>query len=175
MTMIVLYTGRRGSGKTLTMIKDAWQLYNSGYEIYSNINIGFDHTFIDGMDAIQIDKNSDLKDCVLLIDELQVLFDSRKSMKKENVNFSNFLQQIRKRNIILLCTTQFAGTVDLRLRQHVDIIARPRYLEKYRVCEVLYLDATAYEDTSATMESMTRLVVYDPEPIFKMYNTLEMV
>jgi len=60
------------------------------------------------------------------------IFDSRRSMAKQNLKFSNFIQQIRKRNIILLGTTQYSNTVDLRLRQHLDIIAYPNYIENIK-------------------------------------------
>lgn len=112
-----------------------------------------------------------------MIDELQILFDSRSSMKKQNVKFSNFIQQVRKRNIIILATAQFSNTVDLRFRQHIDITAQPNYKDNYPICEVIYIDMTTIEDDllGEIKEPKIKEVVYNPIPIFKLYKTEEMI
>src|SRR6056297_818724 len=175
--MIVLYKGARGRGKTLTMTKDSIQFKNDGWKVYSNMK-GFKiGSYISSDEILMIDKhNSNLKDCVLVIDEIQTLFDSRTSMKKENRTFSYFLQQIRKRGIILLCTTQFSNTIDLRLRQHLDIIGIPRFNKKFNVCEVTYIDLNSIEDAEFGLtdpESVT--IIYDPTTISGLYDTKEMI
>ncbi len=171
--MIVLYTGRRGAGKTLTMTKDAYKYHLSGYKVYSNIELDFAE-FMSNEEILDIDK-TDLREIILVIDEIQLLLDSRRSSRKGNLNFSYFIQQIRKRKIIILCTTQFSGTVDLRLRQHVDVVARPKYDKILHVCEVTYIDMTALNDnmfmndTDFQIPSIT--IVYDAENIFPLYDT----
>ncbi|MFW6130936.1 MAG: zonular occludens toxin domain-containing protein [Atribacterota bacterium] len=174
--MIVLYKGARGRGKTLTMTKDALKYYNNGWRVYSNMEGLPFATYISPEDIMKIDKNSDLRDCVLVVDEVQVLFDSRASMRKENRGFSYFIQQIRKRGLIFLATTQFAGTVDLRFRQHVDIIAVPNFNKYYKVCEVEYIDITSQEDLEFLMtEPKSKKVLFDARPIFNLYNTKELI
>lgn len=171
--MIVLYTGRRGAGKTLSMVKDGYKYKLNGYKVYANIELDFAE-YMDNDDIINIHK-TDISDAVLIIDEIQLLIDSRRAARKGNVDFSYFIQQIRKRNIIILCTTQFSGTVDLRLRQHVDIIARPKFDKMLRVCEITYIDLTAMHDNiflsndDFIIPSVT--IVYDAEPIFMLYDT----
>jgi len=168
--MIVFYQGRRGAGKTLTMVKDGLRFKLNDWNIYSNIKVEFEHTLLSSEEIINI-KKSDIQNCVLMIDEIQILLDSRRGMKKSNIDFSAFIQQIRKRNIIILCTTQYSNNVDLRFRQHVDIIARPRYLKRYNVVEVVYMDITTEDeyDTAYNIDSMT--IVYNPSNIFGLYNT----
>ena len=171
--MIVGYTGRRGAGKTLTLVKDVIKFKALGWTIYSNIKIeGVETNELTSEDIIDIDKKSELRNCVFVIDEIQVLFDSRRSSSKENKNFSNFIQQIRKRNIILLYTTQYAGTTDLRIRQHTDIIARPRYNKAFKICDVIYFDITASEEAFMS-DSMpfNKRVVFDARQIFNLYDT----
>lgn len=171
--MLVGYTGRRGAGKTLTMVKDIVKFYNNGWKIYSNIEIkGVPTTILTSEEIAFIDKDSSIKNCVLVIDEIQVIFDSRRSGSKANKNFSNFIQQIRKRNIILLYTTQYAGTTDLRIRQHTDIIVRPRYNKNFEICDVVYFDITASED-AFMLDSMpfNKRVVFDARTIFDLYDT----
>lgn len=172
--MIVLYTGRRGAGKTLSMVKDAYMYKKDGYKIYANIELDFAE-YMENEDILNIHK-TDLEDCVLVIDEIQLLLDSRRSARKGNVDFSYFIQQIRKRRIIILCTTQFSGTVDLRLRQHVDVVARPKYDKELHVCEVTYIDLTAMNDSifinsSEEMTIPSVSIVYNAETIFPLYDT----
>lgn len=176
MSLVVMYKGRRGAGKTLTMVKDAYKYYLNGYKILSNIKLPFGE-LINESDILALDKESNLYNCVILLDELQIFFESRRSMKKQNLDFSNFIQQLRKRNITLLGTTQYSNTVDLRFRQHTDIIAYPRFIEQLNVCEVIYTDVTAFEDTQFMDESQLPSVkiVYSPIEIFKLYNTYEML
>ena len=170
--MIIFYTGRKGSGKTLTMVKDAYNYKSDGYEVYSNFKTSFTQP-ISNKDLMKLDKNSHIKDCVLLIDELQVLFDSRRSMKKENMNFSNFLQQIRKRNIILLGSTQYSSTVDVRFRQHVDILVKPMFYKDYNVVEVKYVDLNSTDEDKFEPDSIT--LVYIADDVFGLYDTRELV
>jgi hypothetical protein len=173
---IVLYKGKRGAGKTLTMVKDGFQYFKEGWLILRNFKTSFG-TYISEEDILKIDKKSKIRDCVIMMDEIQIFFDSRRSMAKQNVSFSNFIQQIRKRNIILLGTTQFSNTVDLRFRQHVDIIAYPNYIERFKVCEVTYIDMTTLEKglLSDMQEPSYTKIIYNPLPIFKMFNTEEMI
>lgn len=172
--MIVTYLGRRGSGKTLTMVKDAYLEYKKGRKIYSNMHGVSFATYISNEEIMKIDKNSDIYNAVILIDEAQIFFDSRRSMKKEALNFSNFVQQIRKRNIMLLLTTQFANSIEKRLRDHTDLIAKVKFLREFNLCRVKYIDITSVEDEEVE-EPVTIPIIYDAEPIFEMFNTEEMV
>lgn len=174
--MIVLYKGSRGKGKTLTMVRDAFKFYSEGYKVISNIGLSFGEE-LSNDEIIKLDKNSKLFNAVLVIDEIQIFFDSRRSQKKENLNFSNFIQQIRKRNIHILCTTQYSNTIDLRLRQHLDFVALPNFIKELNVCEVTYIDVTSMEDLYLQQEGQLKQVkiVYDAVPFFEMYKTELMI
>ena len=168
--MIILYKGRRGCGKTLTMVKDGLNFYNNGWEIYSNFDVAIPYKKLNNDDILHLIENDKVKDCVIMIDEIQLLVDSRRSGKKENLNFSYFIQQIRKKGIILLCTTQFTRTIDVRLREHVDIVVKPKILHKYPVVEAEYFDMTSIEELGF-IES--RVIIYNPTLLFNMYDTNE--
>jgi len=172
--MIITYLGRRGSGKTLTMVKDAYIEFKRGKTIVSNMTgIPFAQ-FMDNKDILALDKNSTLKNAVILIDEAQIFFDSRRSMKKENISFSNFVQQIRKRNIDLYLTTQFANSIEKRLRDHTDIIAKVKFIDMYKLCKVKYIDITSVEDEFMS-EPISVEVIYDATAIFGLYDTTQMI
>lgn len=178
--MIVLYKGARGRGKTLSMVKDGYAYYLEGYRVLSNFECGFGE-HIENDSILSFSKDSDLYDCVLLIDEIQIFFDNRQSMTKKNITFSNFVQQIRKRNIIILCTTQYSNTIDLRLRQHLDIIAFPNFIKDKLVCVVTYMDLTRLQDNDlmlgneGELKPMLAKIVFNAIPIFNLYNTSEMI
>jgi len=173
--MILLYKGRRGAGKTLTMVKDGYRFYLNGYRVLRNFKAKFGE-YISNEEVLKLDKKSNVKDCVLMIDEVQIFFDSRRSMSKGNLKFSNFVQQTRKRNIHLLITTQYSNTIDLRLRQHLDFIAFPKFVKDYNVCEVIYEDISAFEDEMLMDDRIgTCKIIYDAEPVFKLYNHREMI
>lgn len=174
--MIILYKGARGRGKTLTMLKDALIYLNNGWQVYTNMQNSDVGEFISNQELLKIDKNTDIQRVVLVIDEIQTLFDSRRSMKKSNLDFSYFLQQIRKRGIILLCTTQYSNTIDLRLRQHIDVLALPRHNKQYNVCSVKYIDLTTIEDQEYGITQPESIkITYDAKPIYGIYDTEEMI
>lgn len=174
--MICLYLGRRGAGKTLSMVKDAYLYHKGGFKIISNMStLNFEHTYMTNEEILKLTKDSDIKNCVIVVDEVQLLFDSRRSMKKENITFSNFIQQIRKRNIKLLGTTQFDNTIDKRLRDHTDILALPKFEKEYNICRVKYVDPTSTHDLeNVTGEYENAVIKYDATMVFGLYDTEEM-
>lgn len=170
---IILFKGRRGTGKTLTMVYEALKYHLEGYTVLSNLSLTFGK-YISSQEVLSLNRDSKLFNCVLALDEVQLFFDSRNFSKQENKDFSNFIQQIRKRNIIILFTTQYVNTVDLRLRQHIDYVACPVFDKKTGFCYVRYFDLTAMEDfDSQTIPSS--IVIYDAKPIYPLYNTYEML
>lgn len=173
---VVLYKGRRGCGKTLTMVKDGYKYYCAGFKIRRNFKCSFGE-YITDEEILNLNKSSDIEDCVIMMDEVQIFFDSRRSMRKESLNFSNFIQQIRKRNIILLGTTQYANTIDLRFRQHTDILCYPTFIKELNICEAVYLDLTSVEDDMfhANKEPVIAKMIYNAIPVFKLYQTNEMI
>lgn len=175
--MIYLYKGAKGKGKTLTMIKDAYVYFMNGYKVYSNMKSVKFAIYLSNEKILAINKKSPLKKCVFLIDEIQTLFNSRRSMKKENVEFSFFIQQIRKRDIELLATSQYINTIDLTFRQHVDYMVTPNFDKELLVCHVTYLDMNSIEeDQFGQMTPASSVnVVFDCRDIFGKYDTKELI
>jgi hypothetical protein len=172
--MIVLYKGSRGKGKTLTLVKDLLKYHLDGYKIYSNIQLTFGE-FIPSSEVLLLSRDSNLRNCVLGIDEIELFFDSRNFSKLENKTFSNFLQQLRKRNIIILCTAQFTNLIDIRLRNQLDFMCYPSFDKHTGYCSACYFDLTKMENSLSNAPISSGLVVYDAKPIFKLYNTLELL
>ena len=172
--VIVIYLGRRGAGKTTTMVKDAYIEYMRGRRVISNMESLTFGEYMSNEDIVKINKQSDIENAVLLIDEMQIFFDSRRSMKKSNLDFSNFVQQTRKRNIDIYGTTQFSNAVEKRVRDHTDITVRPQFLKNYNLFKVIYYDETAKEDLFFT-EAVKREIVFEPKQVFNLFDTNEKI
>jgi len=173
--MIILYRGARGRGKTLTMVKDALKFYQNGYKIYSNLtSLKFGECITSDF-ILKLSRLTELKDCVLVIDEIEFFFDSREFNKEQNKQFSRFLQQIRKRNIHILSTCQYISLIDVRIRQQIDIMAYPTFNRYNFACNVYYFDLTKLEDDYSNTNLSPTFLTYHAKPIFELYNTLEMI
>ena len=125
--MIIGYIGTRGRGKTLSCVREAYEHYLDGYEIYSNIKLNnkyfknwysIDNKMI--IDWVKGDKQ--FKKAFFILDEVHAYLDSRMGMSKRNVVISYFILQTRKRNVRIGYTTQFIDQVDKRLRQPTEIM-----------------------------------------------------
>lgn len=173
--MIALYRGSRGKGKTLTMVKDGKRYFDRGFKVYSNMKSLKFGEYVDSTFILNINRQSQLFNCVLIIDEIELFFDSREFSKKENKDFSKFLQQIRKRNVNILCTCQYVGLVDLRIRQQIDIIVYPHFDKVSLYVTCYYFDLTKLEDDFNPMDLKPSVVVYNAFKVFSLYNTYEIL
>lgn len=114
--MIIGIHGDLGSGKTAIMTLLAYFFYKNGYKVMSNYGLKFPHETID------VNNVEDNYNYVVCIDEMTTILDGRNSSSAFNKDFSYFVLQSRKRNIILIYTAQFKDSVDKRLRNLQDYI-----------------------------------------------------
>lgn len=158
--------------KTLTMVKDSLKYKSKGWKVYTNLEkTPFENITSDYI--LSLSGLSDLKNCVLLIDEIELFFDSRDWNKKESKSFSRFLQQIRKRNVIILCSSQFSNLIDIRLRQQIDTLVICSYDKKTMISNCLYIDLTSLESNPNNPNSFT--IKYYAFPIFGLYDTYQLI
>lgn len=123
-----LAIGRQGSGKTAFITKLLIDNYSSDRKVYSNYSLfGIDYEKItfdnkrnkNAIDILKvISENPDyFNHSIMLLDEIHIYFDSRDFMKQNNRIIQNFFSQLRKRNILLLATTQYILHLDIRIRR----------------------------------------------------------
>lgn len=126
--MIYVWSGKTGSGKTYQMVKLAYQMWKQGRDVYSNTvlrfeeaNTGFFRAKNPGKIVYfqEISEIQEVKNGIILFDEAQVLFNAR-SWESLPLTFMYKLQQHRKHNLDLLCTTQNIGTIDISYRRLVQ-------------------------------------------------------
>lgn len=169
---IVLFRGSRGTGKTLTMVKTALEYHKLGWKVFTNLSqtpfYSITSEFI-----LDLSGKSQLRDCVLAIDEIELFFDSREWNKKESRYFSRFLQQIRKRNVVILCTSQFTNLIDIRLRQQIDTLGICSFDKVNSLSFCTFVDLTSIETNPFNPKMHS--IEYYAEPIFHCYNTSQII
>lgn len=88
--------------------------------VMANYGLRIPHEKIDVQRLLKM--QPDLQNCIIAIDELQVLLDSRNSSSDVNQLLSYFFLQSRKRNVYIYFTTQFLDQVEKRIRRIVDTV-----------------------------------------------------
>ena len=174
-----LAIGRQGSGKTAFITKLLVDNYSSDKKVYSNYSLfGIDFekiTFDNKRNKNAIDILNVIKDnpnyfnnSIMLLDEIHLYFDSRDFMKHNNRIIQNFFSQLRKRNILLLATTQYILHLDIRIRRQALAVFQMTNLKDgiFRV-DVHEIDGYF---TSFIKSEFVNLNDY-----FKYYNTNELI
>lgn len=174
-----LAIGRQGSGKTAFITKLLVDNYSSDRKVYSNYSLfGIDYekiTFDNNRNKNAIDilkvisENPDyFNNSIMLLDEIHIYFDSRDFMKQNNRIIQNFFSQLRKRNILLLATTQYILHLDIRIRRQALAVFQMTNLKDgiFRV-EVHEIDGYY---TNFIRSELVNLNDY-----FKYYNTNELI
>ena len=115
-SLIILITGKRGSGKTalgfklLDSLRDKRKTYYLGKGRLPNF----------------IKKVSDIKDVknnsILLVDEAAIAYSSRSSMKQSNKILGELMAIARHKNLSLIIITQNSAMIDLNVMRLSDTI-----------------------------------------------------
>ena len=163
--MILGFIGKMGSGKTLSMTKYAKEYFDQGCKIYSNYNLNFKHEKIDIKKLLTMD--DDLQNAVILLDEIHIFIDSRESMRKKNRLISYFITQSRKRNLILMFTTQQMHQIDKRLRTNCNY---------FIMCSKKQVGSEAYIRNMIVSEDDKRRVTFvKASDYYDLYNTKQII
>src|SRR5690554_5789954 len=123
--------GEQGSGKTAFITKLAIDnLKDRDYRLFSNysffntnytkITLGNEKEkkkgSIDILEKLDEDKNY-FNNSILCLDEIHIYLDAYDYFKKNNRRMQTFFSQLRKRNILLLATSQDIMNIDIRVRR----------------------------------------------------------
>lgn len=115
-SLIILITGKRGSGKTALGFKFLETLSGNKKAYY--LGKGKLPRFIKKVSDIKDVKNSS----ILLVDEAAIIFSSRSSMKKSNKILSELMTIARHKNLSLIIITQNSAMIDLNVLRLSDTI-----------------------------------------------------
>ena len=140
--MIIGIEGFLGDGKTIYMVRCAKIDFANGRKIYSNIKLfGINYFPLVIEDFLNKDSSDKFKNCTLLIDEITLFMDCRRSNRKENIAISTLLRQSRKRSIDIYYTCQSLDETDLRLIRYTSIfVIAQRCYTKTSIGEIKELE-----------------------------------
>lgn len=166
--MIIAITGSMGSGKTLLTTALAYQYYNQGSVIYANYGLKFPYKPLKMEDISNCD--FDYSNALLIFDEIHLFMDSRTSASKKNRIISYFITQSRKRNIVLIYTTQQSHQIDKRLRSNTDYFISCENLSPKNSKEDVFIKWTLND-----MDQHRKTFVFKADPFFNLYDTHQMI
>ena len=81
------------------------------------------------LDMLDEDPNC-FNDSIVLLDEIHIYFDSLDFMRRESRRMQIFFSQLRKRNILLLATTQYIMNLDVRIRRQCSNVFEMEHIYK---------------------------------------------
>lgn len=120
---VIAIVGDKGTGKSALMTYMLYKDFLLGRTIISNYGLSFEHKQKMYSDLVKLPEF--LQNATVGYDEFHIATDSRRSSSKSNISFTTFLTQLRKRNCILIYTTQMFGAMDRRVRDQTDIVISP--------------------------------------------------
>jgi archaellum biogenesis ATPase FlaH len=115
-SLIMLITGKRGSGKTALGFKFLDVLAGKRNAFY--LGEGKFPGFIKKVSDVKDVKN----DSILLVDEAAISYSSRNSMKESNKTLSEIMTIARHKNLSLIIITQNSAMIDLNIMRLADTI-----------------------------------------------------
>lgn len=152
--------GPLGSGKTLSMVEKTvrFKVKFPDLPVYSNVPLS-------GLEYKKVDSAAilfELKEpCILLLDELWHMADSRKGMSLMNDVFNMLLLRSRKQGWRVLYTQQHWRQTDLRIRYVTDLMIEPEMTQGRYVHETLWTIEGVYLTENS----------FDGKPLFDLYDT----
>lgn len=183
--MIIALNGIIGSGKTLTMTYLGYKQYKKGSDIVSNYRLNFPHKIVTKQDIENYAKSdTQLKNCTFLFDEAHIFLDCRTSAK--NIVNTYFILQSRKRGVDIYYSTQYFGQVDKRLRDQTDLVFECTAIKKskkvktgnktttVKLLKAIKIDVFRHKG-QGVLEKLKKFVIRNPEKLFKLYNTYEII
>lgn len=120
MTCIAI-DGKPRTGKTLIMTKLGHDDFLNGFQIFGNYKLFFKYEHMSPYDMLAIPFNDvERNPKTLMIQEADKIFNSKRSMRAENVLLGGLTGQSGKRNLNIYYDTQFPYRVDVDLRDIVE-------------------------------------------------------
>jgi len=119
-SLIMLITGKRGSGKTALGMK-MLEMFNreTRRKCYA---IGFDGTKLPRWIKKEDDIDNTPNNSVVLVDEGGITFSSRESMRGANKALGKIMAIARHKNLTLLMITQSSAMIDLNVLRLADAV-----------------------------------------------------
>lgn len=190
------FTGQTGSGKTLGAIKESVKDYLLGRELYATMkkiqNIPYRYVDLEDLILMVQNEELDIDDGIpktLLLDEIHTMFDGRRSSSRENIDFSIFISQCRKRRFNVYYTSQWITGADSRIRTLTTEFVRcyakydpkdyglgtPTEPEPIQLAQVTSDVIDMQENPTTYKKRLKILPRWRNRPFYKFYDTYEVI
>lgn len=180
--MIWLILGGQGSGKTLFLTSLGYHYHKQGRTVYSNFKLGYPYKELQFKDIIDFKVN----DSCILLDEAPLWgLDARSGLNKLNKKItSQFISQCRKQGVDLFASTQRERLIDVRVREHADVLAE---CKKYvfvndQFCNTIQSKVYAEDIPVKVVVNLTQLddqkssrIILDANKIYPLYDTRQTI
>lgn len=153
--MMYLYSGTPGSGKSLKASQDIYRKLRRGGNVIANFNINLDickgkhskkvlgdFTFIDNSDlnvnflldyAKEHHKENKENQTLIVIDEAQILFNSRSFNAKDRMEWITFFSQHRHLGYNIILITQMDRMLDRQIRGLIETEYKHRKVNNFKM------------------------------------------
>lgn len=146
--------------KSVELIK----MVNGENKVYT-YNIAQEYENITGEKPLS--NNDYLNNNIIMLDELHTYFDAYDFIKQDNRIMSSFMSQLRKRNTLVLATTQYFKAIDNRIRKQTKYIFDIRQEKGKFIADLSAIDGYYFKP-------IKKLELY-LQPYFKYYDTHEII
>lgn len=172
--MLIGILGDLGSGKTLTLtyyaLKTYWlykkEIEAGDYEIYSNYHLyKLPYTYSPDLNSTL----DEMRNGVLLADELQDYVDSSLSAKKRIIFLTKIIRKSRKRGLDIFYTTQYWKAVHKRIRVLTKPVCFPELNERNNTCKVTF----GLPALGGRTVDFSNSIKFNAKPIYSLYDTNE--
>lgn len=148
-----------GAGKTFTMSVFSYLLSRSlGVPLFANYGLKGSQ-YINSLDEIWT-----MEGGIFCFDEIWLTMDAR--LSKNNVDLTRWINQTRKKKMLVMYTSQSFGQVDLRVRKATDFLL---YAWRHHDTQKITLVDAQYGDVLRT------LTIKQPERYYSLYDTFEVL
>lgn len=175
--------GLKGSGKSFYTTIMSYNLYNKGYNIFSNYKLNYPHTFISSIeDLINVSGTRENK-AICILDDLERWISCRTWSSRKTQNIMEIILNLGKKNTSLWYTCKIFDNCDKWVRDCTDLIATCKLQMKqipteiqqynnYNVLENLFL-IVYYETIEGKSDSYD--VLWDLHKYKHLYDTSELI
>lgn len=163
--MLVGLTGPMGSGKTLFMsvMAELSMFENPQVPVYSV------HNLQGALPISSVDSLINISNGIICFDEIWTSMDSR--LVKDNVFLTRWVNQTRKKNILVMYTTQHFGQLDIRARRATDLLIYCQNYKKRGFFRYTFIDTfngQMLKSVKATHKNMSKFYgCYDTYQVIK--------
>ena len=176
---LLLFTGSQGSGKTYKAVEYVYNIKKKYPQcsIVSNLNLEFQDYEFKNQDDLHSYSNYGT---VILIDEIQIYFNSLSSKNIDPVVMAQIAQQ-RKQHIHIVATTQVFGRLAKQFREQFNqVVYCSKFFGLNCIGKIQLIDRYSMDGENSTDTNLSGKVLYqniffrNPE-IFDMYDTYKII